>query len=338
ISQGKSQFRWRQGQFRPADELHPSANQPPDEGIDRARPLPCWQDNHKLFCFVDRQVLSWAETELPVSQIYASPIDDQGNIWFSAPQSLIRSRDGRVAQVYTERDGLPGKNPALVSGKQRPLQAISRDVAGSLWITDLDSMQSHLLSLQAPEGLDNNAAYADNEGNYWFGAYNNGLFRARKQTVTPYAKAQGLNVKEAYPLFETRDGSIWIGTIEDGLFRFQDGAFTRYAFAGAVTSLYEDRAGQLWINGSSRLVEGRIVRELWGESQPNPLPFYNQAMCEDRAGAYWLGSATGVARHLNGAMTYFTTKEGLAGNDTRVIIPEVGGDIADGLWIGSYGC
>lgn len=106
--------------------------------------------------------------------------------------------------------------------------------------------------------------YLDNEGNYWFSTNNSGLFRARRQAVTPYGKAQGLNFSEIYPLLESRDGSLWIGAYGEGVFKLKDGAFTQYpapknsgldSFGGFVSSLYEDRAGQLWINGIWRLLE-----------------------------------------------------------------------------------
>ncbi|MCI0388449.1 MAG: hypothetical protein MOB07_06745, partial [Acidobacteria bacterium] len=336
ISWGRHLFRWRQGKFQPADEPRPSANHPPDEARNATRLLPWWQDNRKLFCFVDGQVFSWAETELPVSQMFRAASDDQGNIWFSAKHSLIRVRNGRVAQVYTERDGLPGMNPGLVTGKRRPLQALSRDAAGSLWLTDLDSMQSQMMSPHPPEGLDTFSSYADNEGNYWFRTNNHGLFRARRQTVTAYAKEHGLNAGEVYPLLEGRDGSLWIGTSGNGLFRFKDGVFTNYtganSFKGEVSSLYEDRAGQLWVNGAWRLTEGGFIREIWKDLDHSSSEII-WTMCEDRSGAYWVGSELGVLRYQNGVTTRYTTKDGLAGADTKVIIP----DTAGGLWLGSYG-
>jgi len=224
-------------------------------------------------------------------------------------------------------------NPVLVAGKRTPLQVISRDQAGSLWLTDLDTMQSQLLSRQPPEGLDYHAVYTDKEDNYWFMTGLNGLFRARRQTVRAYTKAQGLNAREVYPLLETRDGSIWIGTLGDGLFRLKDGALTNYMSGGYVTSLYEDRAGQLWINGSMRLLQGRVVSDVWGKLLPNYSLPVSWAMCEDRAGSYWIGTGTGVAHYLDGVMTSYTTKDGLAGDDTKVII----NDLAGGLWFGSYG-
>jgi signal transduction histidine kinase/ligand-binding sensor domain-containing protein len=269
--------------------------------------------------------------------------DGDGNLVISSGPRHFRWLEGGflpaddyhlpVIQVPEERRAKLFGNPVHVTGKRTPLQAISRDSAGSLWLTDLDSMQRQLLSREPPEELDYHTVYADNEDNYWFITSLNGLFRARKGSVTPYAKVQGLNVREVYPLLQSRDGSIWIGTIGNGLFRLKDGAFTNYMSGGDVTSLYEDGARQLWINGSSRLEQGRLIRAPWVGSPPNHSLLQSWAMCEDRAGAYWIGMGDGVARYLNGVMTYFTTNDGLAGNDTKVIINDTSG----GLWIGSYG-
>lgn len=289
--------------------------------------------------------MTYTRTEgLPIDDPLYLSGDGDGNLIISYGARHFRWWEGRFQPADDYRppaiqlpEGWRAKvfsNPALVEGKRTQSQAVSRDAAGGLWLTDLDSMQSRLLSPHPPEGLDSLVGvYADNEGNYWFITSYSGLFRARKQTVTAYAKAQGLNVKEVYPLLEARDGSIWIGTLGDGLFRLKDGVFTNYLSGGYVTSLYEDRAGQLWINGSLRMAQGRIVPELWGKSLPDNSLQHSWTMCEDRAGSYWIGATGGVARFLDGAMTYFTTKDGLAGNDTKVII----NDTAGGLWIGSYG-
>ena len=266
----------------------------------------------------------------------------EGDYWFSTPQRVIHLVKGGGIQVYGEGNGLPGTKPGLVTAKDRPPQAVSRDAAGRLWLTDLKSTQSQLLSLQTPEGLDVYGGYADNEGNYWFSTYNSGLFRARRQAVTPYGKAQGLNFSEIYPLYESRDGSLWIGAYGEGVFRLKDGAFTQYpapknkglnSFGGFVSSLYEDRAGQLWVNGIWRLADGRFVPGPWTNALLDQRIGYVWTMCEDREGAYWLGADSGVVRYLNGALTQYATTDGLAGNDTKVIIEDGQG----GLWLGSYG-
>src|SRR5262249_15844652 len=166
--------------------------------------------------------------------------------------------------------------------------------------------------------------YADREGNLWFGSLRNGLYRARKQSVTAYAKPQGLIATEVYPVFEDRAGTIWVGAAGEGLFRLEDGAFTNYrnptsASANFVTSIYEDRAGQLWINGAWRFEDGHFVRGIGKDVLPDTLGDV-WTMYEDREGAFWFGTGLGVVRYQNGAATRYTTKDGLAGEDTKVII------------------
>jgi signal transduction histidine kinase/ligand-binding sensor domain-containing protein len=260
-----------------------------------------------------------------------------GDLWVCTDERVVRLLKTGGFQVYDERNGLPGTRPSLVRGQRLPIHVVSHDGAGGLWLTDLASGQSRLVSSQAPDGFDVIGGFADAEGNYWFSTYNNGLFRARRETVTPYGKAQGLDVKEVYPLLERRDGSLWIGADSGALFRLEDGVLTRYAVSDPlprlVSSLYEDDAGQLWINGALRFVDGRLVRAPWTDTMPDTQFLACRAMYEDRDGAFWVGTGTGVARHLDGVSTYYTTRDGLAGNDTKVII----GDGEGGLWIGSHG-
>jgi signal transduction histidine kinase/ligand-binding sensor domain-containing protein len=260
-----------------------------------------------------------------------------GELFICNDERIVRlGGDGRV-KVYDQRNGLPGAQPALVSGRGLPLRAVTRDAAGRLWLTELESGRSELLSTHAPEGFDVLRGYSDAEGNYWFSTYNAGLFRARRQTVTPYGKAQGLDVREVYPLVETRDGALWIGSGGEGLFRMKDGAFTRYAllppFPAMVNSLYEDRAGQLWVNGAWRFADGQFVPAAWMATLPDTRFLACQAMGEDSDGALWVGTGAGVARHRDGVSTYYTTKDGLAGNDTKVVLD----DGAGGVWLGGYG-
>jgi signal transduction histidine kinase/ligand-binding sensor domain-containing protein len=303
-------YRWSDGRFQPAEELSSTFSGPP--------------------------VLADESNRFSFSKVVA------GDYWFSTPQRVFHLLRGGGVQVYSEQNGLPGTLPSLIWGEQRPLQAITRDAAGSLWLTELHSMQSQRLSRQIPEGFDVYGGFADKEGNYWFSTNNSGLFRARLQAVTPFGKAQGLNFSEIYPLQEGRDGSLWIGAYGEGVFRLKDGAFTQYSapknkgvnsFAGFASSLYEDRAGQLWVNGVWRLTDGNFVPGPWTDALINQKIGYVWTMCEDREGAYWLGDESGVERYLNGTLTHYTTRDGLAGNDTKVIIEDGQG----GIWLGSYG-
>jgi signal transduction histidine kinase/ligand-binding sensor domain-containing protein len=302
--------RWSGDRFHPADELGGTLSMPP---------------------ILAKETYNFATQKLV-----------EGDYWTYTDQRIIRSRKGGGHQVYNEQNGLPGTQPSLIWTKQRPQKAVTRDAAGRLWLTELESGQNQLLNQQTPDGFKVISAYADSEGSYWFSTYDNGLFRARPHAITPYGKAQGLNFSEVYPLLEGRDGAVWIGTYRDGLFRLKDGVFTQYPaaknsnfepFDGFVFSLFEDRAGQLWVSGRWCLADGRFVPSPLAEALRNPKISYVLTMCEDRTGAYWFGTHGGVFRYQNGETTQFTTKDGLAGNDTRVIIEDSQG----GLWLGSYG-
>ncbi len=328
-------IRWVDGKFLPADDLRLSASR---VQLDQAQHLPFYTDRlSKVACFVDGQLRSWIPADFPPGFIIFPPAQDrQGITWFSSNEGLIRTENGRVARDYIRRDGLPGRQTRLVYGRL-PLQALSIGDSGSLWLTEVDSLQSHLVAEHPPEGLEIFVAYGDREGNYWLGTRSNGLYRARKQFVTAYAKTQGLFADEVYPIYEDRDGAFWTGTVGNGLFRFKDGVFTNYRVAAdqahnLVTAIHQDRAGRLWVNWGMRFEGGRFVRAISEGALPESWGFV-WTIHEDRAGALWFGTEKGVVRYQDDAATYYTTKDGLAGDDTKVIIE----DTAGGLWLGSYG-
>lgn len=323
-------FRWFEDQFQPADDLSLTGTALPS---DKAQHLPAAVGEFKLACFVDGQLRGWTEADLQLRQ--RVPVQDHtGMLWFESKTGLLRLENGRMVRLNQQPDGLPDAQAQLVYGQSQSLQAFSRKKDGSLWLTDLDSMQSQLVTQKPPEGLDTFVVYADREGNYWFGTLLNGLFRARRQAVTPYTKAQGLMAGEVYPILEDRAGTIWIGS--DALFRFQNGVFSQlpdpFHATSYKSSLYEDRSGHVWANGWQRIVDGRLTRGLTAEVLP-PEMGNCWAMYEDQEGAFWFGIERGVVRYKDGLRTHFTTKDGLAGDDTKVII----GDGAGGLWLGSYG-
>jgi signal transduction histidine kinase/ligand-binding sensor domain-containing protein len=329
-------FRWLDGRFMPADELRLQVR---GGQSDRVQRPPCFTDLvSKMVCFVDGQLRTWdlAGPHSPYKTLSHILQDGYGNIWWASEAGLHTLRGGRIAKADTINDALPGKSTRLVSGRM-PMKILSFRDDDSLWLTDLDSMQSHLMAQQPPEGLKNQNCYADREGNYWFGTLRNGLYRARKQSVTAYSKTQGLIADEVYPICEDREGAIWIGTAGNGLYRFKDGAFSNYSgvpnsFGDLVYSLYQDRAGRLWVNGVWRFENGRFVRGIKREAWWGSFEF-TWTMYEDHNGAFWIGTDGGALRYKDGAGAHYTTKDGLAGNDTKVIIE----DKAGGIWLGSYG-
>ncbi len=260
-----------------------------------------------------------------------------GNVWLlTADGQLARAENGRVTRVFDERDGLPEFPLYFMTGSR--LGLVAKDADGSLWLVDLPAMRKELLFKKAavPPPLDKAeilSTYADGEGNLWFGTRRDGLFKARKQVVTAYSEADGIRDKNVYPMYEDRAGTIWIGTT-NGLFKRENGTFTSIESTKNfyVDAIGEDASGRVLISSFGALYV--LENNQFVPFEPEKIPVQDAiyTIRADRAGALWIGGEDGLRRFKDGVLTSFTTNDGLAGNNVKVIIEAPAG----GLWIGTY--
>lgn len=298
-------------------------------------PLRTTSDNKIFEWFIDGR---WQNLSLPVDSPYDNPVaaaqEGNGKGWLITSGGRVGlAENGRITRFFDERDGLPKYALYFMDGL--PLSLISKDADGSLWLVSLPSMQKELLFKKAavPPPLFETeiySAFKDGEGNLWFGSFRDGLFRARKQIIAAYSEAEGIADKNVYPIYEDRNGTIWVGTTS-GLFKSESGTFvlvesTRNHGVGAIG---EDAAGRLLISSGGLYVQANngfvpFEREKITEG--------GQAIYTDRENTLWVGSGRGLKSLKDGVLTNFTTADGLAGNDVKVIIDARAG----GLWIGTY--
>jgi signal transduction histidine kinase/ligand-binding sensor domain-containing protein len=272
----------------------------------------------------------------PLRFVLSVAQDATGLVWIiTADGRLAQAENGRVTRIYDKRDGLPKTPLYLVTGAR--LALVSKDSEGSLWLVDLPSMKKQLLLTKAaaPPPLvraEILSTFADSEGNLWFGTTRDGLFRTRKQVITAYSEADGIANKTVYPVYEDRAGTIWVGG--DGLYKREGDKFAlvRSAAGFIVNAIGEDAFGRIVISNLGSL----YVRE-----NDDFIPFepkkilangFIYAIHTDRENALWIGGDNGLRRFKDGVLTSFTTADGLAGNDVKVIIDARAG----GLWIGTY--
>ena len=172
---------------------------------------------------------------------------------------------------------------------------------------------------------------SDREGSVWI-ATSRGLYRARKRFMTAYSTESGLATFEVYPLMQSRDGGIWVGTTEGvSRVRFTDGKFESAPpiRAGISQALWEDAAGRIWIGtvgGLRRYENGKVQNFSVGGT------VYD--VKSDREGKYWVASERGLLK-LDGdkIVARYTTKDGLPGDDVKIIHQDRRGT----LWFGTYG-
>ncbi len=263
-----------------------------------------------------------------INALYA---DRQGRLWIGAANGLYCWKEGRVISIYTMANGLPNN----------VIRAIYEDRAGTLWLGTesglcrfRDGRFATLPSLKV--GDDNvEAIYEDREGSLWFGTFGGGLHRLQDTKVITYSMQQGLSHPSLTAIYEDRAGNLWVGT-EEGLHQFRAGDFfpQRFAPAGSqkVYGLGEDQEGNLWVGTSVRGVfrqQGRSYRQYTTqEGLPNN---WVNAICADKRGRVWLGTAAGLSCYDNGRFTNYFKPEGLSGEVIIVLL--AGRD--DDLWIGT---
>ena len=267
---------------------------------------------------------------------FASAQEANGSVWLiTADRRVARAENGRVTGVYDERDGLPKYPLSFMTGSR--LGLVAKDADGSLWLVDLPSMQKELLvkKVAVPPPLEREilSTYQDGEHNLWFGTTRDGLFRARKQIITAYSEPDGITVKNIYPIYEARAGTIWIGAT-GGLFKYENGTFALIKSTRdfLVNAIGEDAAGRILISNGGALYVQENNQFVPFERGKISYAGYIYAIHADRENTLWIGGNKGLGRFKDGVLESFTTADGIAGNDVKVIIEARAG----GLWIGTY--
>ncbi len=338
-------FRFADGKFAP---LEAQTNSAPNEQIARSASIkiPCRSDSENVFseCLIGEKWIkfSFGENSLPMSFVRAARAAD-GIVWLIADDGkLARAENGTITKIYDERDNLPKYPLYFVTGARLALAA--KDADGAFWLVDLPAMSKELLFKKNAvpptfDRVENSSTYADGEGNLWFGTRRDGLFRVRKQLVTAYSEADGIKDKNIYPVYEDRAGTIWIGTT-DGLFKYENGNFSLIESTKKTESnekffidaLGADASGRVLFSsfGVLYVVENNRVAPFEREKILSDGAIF--AIHNDRENALWIGGEKGLRRLKDGVLNSFTTADGLAGNDVKVIIEARAG----GLWIGTY--
>lgn len=301
----------------------------------------CGRNDTELECYSGaiHQKFPFAEgfPDFRLESFYASARGTDNSIWIPSDSQLLRIDADRTFRETTHKDGLPDLPIRMITGGPH-LNLLASDKSGALLITDVVSMQSHLLAQTAPETLvkpaEVRAAFEDREDNIWLGSTRGGLFRVRKQTITSYSKEQGLLSNNVYPIFEDSHGTVWIGATQGGLFKYQGGVFYKVEGIpiGGINAIGEDNTGRVIFSVGREIwtIENGQARHLF-DAQPQLRLIY--AIFATSDGTLWAGGQGGLAGFKDGTASYYTTSDGIAGDEVKVII----GDGTGGMWIGAYG-
>jgi len=244
--------------------------------------------------------------------------------------------DGYTRRVWQTQDGLP----------ENTVQAFAQTPDNYLWIGTSGGLLQFDGAGFVLYDRDNTAAFRENsvfclaagrDGSLWAGTDGGGLVRYQRGVFRSYSAGQGLTNDFVRAIVEARDGTIWVGT-DDGLFRLEGDRLTRVDGVGktprlAVHAIREDRAGDLWVGGSTVLrLHGTDGREyhLDGFGSASRV----KSIVETKDGTLWVGTVSGLERLPRAAResARFERVPDIA-STVRALFEDRGGT----LWIGSIG-
>ncbi|MCB9251227.1 MAG: hypothetical protein H6605_02065 [Flavobacteriales bacterium] len=167
--------------------------------------------------------------------------------------------------------------------------------------------------------------YQDTKNNYWFGSWEDGLYRYDGKTILHFTTNEGLSQNKIVSIREDSSGNLFFNT-DLGISKFNGKAFTTLNITGADWKL---QSGDLWFKGAQnsgmvyrydgndlhclKLPETEAGEKLLKQSSKLPFPYspYDvYTIYKDCKGNLWFGTASlGVCRYNGKDFMWITEKD-----------------------------
>ena len=242
-------------------------------------------------------------------------------VWFDNDGVLWLATQDRYLKRLPHEDRFTDPDVPVHSRFLPHVVAPSR--AGTVWFADANSVDS-----LTPDGKETKVkvpadmVMVDRRGALWIGSQDEGVWRlpvpasVAGGSITPsspelehFTKKDGLSGNAVWCALEDREGNVWVGT-DRGLDRFRDSAFHRVVIEDAdrISELTAQNDGGLLIRKRNPTLIERIAPDgkitNLDSSGLVVNEYTSDAICEDTAGAIWVGTSTGVTRLSGGRISY----------------------------------
>lgn len=263
-----------------------------------------------------------------------------GGLWMLGNQRLRKWRAGHWTDEIEGCPRTPGAISVLLETRAGSL--LAGTLRDGLY---LFTPAGDTLHFSRTNGLSHDwvrALCEDREGNVWVGtaAGLDGL-RARKvQMLNPPDGFQGCGVLS---FSVAADNSAWVGTEGAGLYHYDGGQWTSFTETNGVSNLFvwsvlETRAKELFVGtwGGGLVVRRGDHFESPGELGRVTAPVV--CLYEDKTGAVWIGTTSGLYRYEREKLGRIAGKERLAFPNVRAITEAPDSTIWFGMSGGGLGC
>jgi PAS domain S-box-containing protein len=265
--------------------------------------------------------------------------DSFGNVWLAAGPVVSRWRSGSV-DTYVS----PGLDPAQIFNG---VLALAGRPDGSLWVGLVESGKGGGLQQLAqgawkpfvtPEldggKLEVTALLLDRESALWIGTLNEGIYRLQGNKADHFSSSDGLSGDAVTGLFQDREGSIWI-TTSNGIDNFHD---LRVASYSTRQGLSADQVNSVLAARDGTVWIGNYDLDVLRSDKiasirpRNGLPGRRTtSLLEDRAGRLWVGVDRELSVYERGNFRKIHTRDGSPLGAVRAMTEDVDGSI----WVGT---
>ncbi|HUD98945.1 MAG TPA: two-component regulator propeller domain-containing protein [Bryobacteraceae bacterium] len=216
--------------------------------------------------------------------VFGTPASDPQS--YTAISAMSRTIQGDIllsrmgSGAFTFR---AGRLQMLAAGDlpRSPVISLAQTPNGDIWMGSRDSglfRRAGGKTFEIRNGLPDakiNCLLPDGNSDLWIGT-DNGLVRWNGSELTTAGIPASLNHFQVLTMARDRDSNIWVGTDSRGLLRFNSQGVASLNQSGgaaseAITALFEDREGSLWIgsaNGLERLRDSAFVTYSLPEGLP----------------------------------------------------------------------
>src|SRR5271169_1979611 len=270
--------------------------------------------------------------------------DRTGTIWIA--RANLSDTNGPLCKVTDTGVRCYGRDDGLVL----PFAVtLANDTLGNVWLAGgamvsrwpTSSADTYVSAgLNPAETFNGVLALAGRpDGSVWVGLVHagkgGGLQRlaqgAWKRFVTPEFDGSTLEVTA---LLVDRDSSLWVGTLNQGIYRIQGNKVDHFSSSdglsgNAVTGLFQDREGNIWIATSRGIDNFHDLRVASFSTRQGLSSDQVNSVLASRDGTVWIGNYNLDALRL-GKITSIQPRNGLPGQELTSLLE----DRAGRLWVG----
>ena len=276
-----------------------------------------YYDGHKFFPIENER---WAETSVNNTTVFEA---SDGAVWTGSDPGLGRWDKGKPQETFFD------------TNYENRILSFSESRGGRVWIGTMERgllyWQDGKLAVFPDASLKTSIIFnvtEDSAGRVWVGTAN-GLFYI-DSNFQPVRVPDFNN--EISSLLVDRHGVVWVGTLGSGVARYEDGELTTLRktdglVSDAITSLYEDTEGSLWVgtqNGLSQITDVKFPIYSAREGLPSSSVV---SVSSKRTGGLWITTEKGLTSFDGRKVTDFANNAALSQQWFKRVFEASNGDL-----------